>query len=115
MDNPEAALNLPTGTDAVAVIAAKIEAEYPHKVNPAKLRKSLVSVLKKNSAAEVLEGFRKWLEVWQADDFQWAPSRITDWLYDGKFLEEPRRGARRAQPTVDPDTVANEASLPTFD
>ena len=75
------------------------------------MRKCLKSVLKKNSAAEVLGGYRRWLDVWQADDFQWAPSRITDWLYDAKFLEEPRRGNTRAAPQVDPDTVSSGAHL----
>ena len=59
----------------------------------------------------VLDGYRRWLAVWQADDFQWAPSRITDWLYDAKFLEEPRRGNTRAAPQVDPDTVSSGAHL----
>ena len=103
------------GTDAggalpdVKSVASEIEGSYRYKVNRGKLRKCLRSVLKKNSAAEVVNGYRRWLEVWKADDFQWAPSRITDWLYDGRFTELPRRGNLRAAPTVDPDTVPDEA------
>lgn len=122
LDNPAAALGLPDGQnsandgrahdgDEAAKIAAEIEGGYPYKVNRGKLRKCLKSVLKKNSAAEVLGGYRRWLAVWQADDFQWAPSRITDWLYDAKFLEKPRRGNTRAAPQVDPDTVSSDAHL----
>ena len=116
LDNPAAALGLPDGQDSAndgrahdgdeaAKIAAEIEGSYRYKVNRGKLRKCLKSVLKKNSAAEVLGGYRRWLAVWEADDFQWAPSRITDWLYDAKFLEKPRRGNTRSAPQVDPDTV----------
>ena len=122
LDNPAAALGLPDGQnsandgrahdgDEAAKIAAEIEGGYPYKVNRGKLRKCLKSVLKKNSAAEVLGGYRRWLAVWEADDFQWAPSRITDWLYDAKFLEKPRRGNTRAAPQVDPDTVSSDAHL----
>lgn len=113
LDDPSAALGLPAGgtDDAVAKLAAEIEGSYRYKVNRGKLRKCLKSVLKKNSAAEVLDGYRRWLAVWQADDFQWAPSRITDWLYDAKFLEEPRRGNTRAAPQVDPDTVSSDSHL----
>ena len=125
LDDPAAALGLPPGEggkdsakdgraqdgDEVEKIAAEIEGGYPYKVNRGKLRKCLKSVLKKNSAAEVLDGYRRWLAVWQADDFQWAPSRITDWLYDAKFLEKPRRGNTRAAPQVDPDTVSSDSHL----
>lgn len=111
LDDPSAALGLPADGDEVAKIAAEIEGSYRYKVNRGKLRKCLKSVLKKNSAAEVLGGYRRWLAVWEADDFQWAPSRITDWLYDAKFLEKPRRGNTRAAPQVDPDTVSSGAHL----
>ena len=111
LDDPATALGLPADGDEVAKIAAEIEGGYRYKVNRGKLRKCLKSVLKKNSAAEVLGGYRRWLAVWQADDFQWAPSRITDWLYDAKFLEEPRRGNTRAAPQVDPDTVSSDSHL----
>ena len=111
LDDPSAALGLPADGDEVAKISAEIEGGYRYKVNRGKLRKCLKSVLKKNSAAEVLDGYRRWLAVWQTDDFQWAPSRITDWLYDAKFLEPPRRGNARAAPQVDPDTVSSESHL----
>ena len=123
LDDPAAALGLPVDgqdsakdgrsqdSDEVAKIAAEIEGGYPYKVNRGKLRKCLKSVLKKNSASEVLGGYRRWLAVWETDDFQWAPSRITDWLYDAKFLEKPRRGNTRAAPQVDPDTVSSDSHL----
>lgn len=111
LDDPAAALGLPADGDEAAKIAAEIEGSYRYKVNRGKLRKCLKSVLKKNSAAEVIGGYRRWLAVWEADDFQWAPSRITDWLYDAKFLEEPRRGNTRAAPQVDPDTVSSDSHL----
>ena len=111
LDDPASALGLPADVDEAEKIAAEIEGGYPYKINRGKLRKCLKSVLKKNSAAEVLGGYRRWLAVWEADDFQWAPSRITDWLYDAKFLEKPRRGNTRAAPQVDPDTVSSGAHL----
>lgn len=78
----------------VEEIAGTIEGSgYPYKVNRGKLRKCLVSVLKKNSAAEVLSGWDVWFGAWKSEDFRWAPSRITDWLYNCKFLETPRSEA----------------------
>ena len=66
------------------------------RVNRSKLMKSIVSLLKKNSAPGVVEqqvmnGLAKWTSVWRGDDWRYAPGRITDWLYDGKYLEEPRK------------------------
>ena len=113
LNDPEAALGLPGEGDAkedVTSLAEEIESTYRYKVNRGKLRKCLISVLKKNTAAEVRDGYRRWLEMWKADDFQWAPSRITDWMYDRKFLEEPRRGKTRAADRIDPDTVSVQAS-----
>lgn len=60
------------------------------RVNTAKLVRCLVSVLKKSTAAEVLDGLARWTERWKSDDWRYVPGRITDWLIDGKFLEEPR-------------------------
>lgn len=126
LDDPTGALGLAEGEGAADAareggdapdpadangIADEIEATYRYSVNRGKLRKCLRSVLKKNAAAEVLGGYRLWLEAWKADDFQWAPSRITDWLYDGRFREKPRRSATRAKPAVDPDTVSTDAHL----
>ncbi len=79
-------------------IAERIETTYPHHSNAAKLRKCLRSILKKNSAAKILDGYNRHLEVWAVEDFQWAPHKIIDWLYDRKFLDEvivPKKTAAR--------------------
>lgn len=46
--------------------------------------------LEKNSAAEILSGLEKWTAHWKSNGWAYAPGRITDWLRDGKFLEELR-------------------------
>ena len=69
------------------------EAYARMRVNRKKLIRCLISVLKKNSGAgeEILAGLEKWTEVWKLDGWQYAPGRITDWIYDGKYLQEPRK------------------------
>lgn len=82
-------------------LAETIEATeaYAHmRVNRKKLIRCLVSVLKKNSGAgeQILAGIGSWTEMWRLDDWQYAPGRITDWIYDGKYLQEPRKKAAAA-------------------
>jgi hypothetical protein len=77
-------------------LAETIEATeaYAHmRVNRKKLIRCLVSVLKKNGGAgeQILAGIGSWTEMWRLDDWQYAPGRITDWIYDGKYLQEPRK------------------------
>ena len=72
------------------------------RVNRKKLMKCLLSLLKKNSApeeveGEVMAGLSRWSEVWRADEWRYVPGRITDWLYDGKYLEEPRKKTAAAE------------------
>lgn len=72
------------------------------RVNRKKLMKCLLSLLKKNGApeeveSEVLAGIERWSAVWRAEDWRFAPGRITDWLYDGKYLEEPRKKEAAAE------------------
>ena len=69
------------------------EAYARMRVNRKKLIRCLISVLKKNSGAgeEILAGLERWTEVWKLDGWQYVPGRITDWIYDGKYLQEPRK------------------------
>lgn len=69
------------------------------RVNAGKLRKCLNSILKKNGGAEkavevsakILAGLGAWTVAWKADEWRFVPGKVTDWLYDGKWLEEPRK------------------------
>lgn len=69
------------------------------RVNAGKLRKCLNSILKKSGGAEkavevsakILAGLREWTVAWKADEWRFVPGKVTDWLYDGKWLEEPRK------------------------
>jgi len=77
------------------------------RVNNAKLVKCLVGVLKKNSAAAVLVGLGRWTETWKAGDWRYAPGRITDWLTDEKFLEEPISRKKKAAEHKPADPLPN--------
>lgn len=69
------------------------EAYARMRVNRKKLIRCLISVLKKNggAGAEILAGLERWTEAWKLDGWQYVPGRITDWIYDGKYLQEPRK------------------------
>lgn len=69
-------------------LAERIETTYPHHSNPAKLRKCLRSILKKNAAAEILGGYDRHLEAWAEEGYQYAPHSVIDWLYSRRFLDE---------------------------
>lgn len=78
----------------IADALEKTEAFCHMTVNRGKLMKCLVSVLKKNSATgkeEILGGLAKWTSAWAADGWRWVPGKMTDWLYDGKWRQEPRK------------------------
>ena len=59
----------------------------------------LISVFKKNGGAEkseetsekILGAIAIWTEAWKRDDWRFVPGRVTDWLYDNKWLEDPRK------------------------
>ena len=74
----------------------------------------LIPLVKKNCAAEdgdeggtsdeqrkafgklrqlILAGLAAWTEAWKADDWLYAPCRITTWLADEKYLQPPRKKA----------------------
>ena len=68
----------------------------------------LLPIVKKNCAAEdrkeqrlqfgelctsILDGLDAWTEAWKADDWQYAPGKITKWLADEKYLQPPRKKA----------------------
>lgn len=76
------------------------------RVNRKKLIACLISILKKNGGAEKANetlskvncSLNAWTKAWAADDWRFCPGRITDWLYDGKYQEEPRK--KDAAPSV---------------
>ena len=97
-----AADDLKGGALELAARIERTEAFGHMRVNRSKLMKSLVSVLKKNGAPEkeadaILAGIERWSEAWRAEDWRFAPGRLTDWLYDGKYLEEPRKKEAAAE------------------
>ena len=63
----------------------------------------LIPLAEKNSARlrdwrqEVLNGLAAWTEAWKADDWQYAPGKITKWLVDEKYLQPPRKKAAPAE------------------
>ena len=102
--------------DELAVILAedieKTEAFAHMRVNRRNLMRYLIPLVKKNCAAEdgdesgtsdeqrkafgklrqlILAGLAAWTEAWKADDWQFAPGKITKWLADEKYLQPPRK------------------------
>ena len=88
------------------------------RVNRRNLMRHLLPIVKKNCAAEegddgrtsseqrkafgklkqlVLAGLAAWTEKWAADGWQYAPGKITKWLADEKWLEEPRKKTAPAE------------------
>lgn len=61
------------------------------RVNAKDLRRCCRAILKKDAADVVLSGLAAWEDAWRAEDWRYVPGRITDWLYDGKYLQEPRK------------------------
>lgn len=63
------------------------------------LKRVLIPLAEKNSARlaewakEVLDGLAAWTAAWKADDWQYAPGKITKWLADEKYLQPPRKKA----------------------
>lgn len=94
----------------LAVILAenieKTDAFAHMRVNRRNLMRHLIPLVKKNCAAEdrkeqrlqfgelytsILDGLDAWTEAWKADDWQYAPGKITKWLADEKYLQPPRK------------------------
>ena len=102
--------------EAAEIVAAAIENTdaFAHmRVNRRNLMRHLLPIFKKNSAAEnadeidygkaealgraILNGLTAWTEKWAADGWQYAPGKITKWLADEKWLEEPRKKTAPAE------------------
>ena len=102
--------------EAAEIVAAEIENTdaFAHmRVNRRNLMRHLLPIFKKNSAAEnadeidygkaealgraILNGLTAWTEKWAADGWQYAPGKITKWLADEKWLEEPRKKTAPAE------------------
>ena len=110
-----------TLAEMTALLAASIESTeaFAHmRVNRRNLMRHLLPIVKKNCAAEggdrsgtsdaerrafskmqqlVLAGLAAWTEKWAADGWQYAPGKITKWLADEKWLEEPRKKTAPAE------------------
>ena len=102
--------------EAAEIVAAAIENTdaFAHmRVNRRNLMRHLLPIFKKNSAAEnadkidygkaealgraILNGLTAWTEKWAADGWQYAPGKITKWLADEKWLEQPRKKTAPAE------------------
>lgn len=82
---------------------SQTEAFAHMRVNGRSLRRCLLPIVKKNSGAgldlktAILNGLAAWTEKWAADGWQYAPGKITKWLADEKWLEEPRKKTAPAE------------------
>lgn len=92
----------PTPRGLANAMAEELEASeaFGHmRASERSLRRCLIPLAEKNSARlggwarEVLKGLAAWTEAWKADDWQYAPGRITKWLVDEKYLQPPRKKA----------------------
>ena len=100
--------------ERTSLLAAGIESTeaFAHmRVNRRNLMRYLIPLVKKNCAAErederasnetrcafwklrktILDGLDAWTSAWKADDWQYAPGKITKWLADEKYLQPPRK------------------------
>ena len=98
-------------TETLAQDIEQTEAFGRMRVNRRNLMRYLLPIVKKNCAAEgederasnetrsafwklhktILDGLDAWTEAWKADDWQYAPGKITKWLADEKYLQPPRK------------------------
>ena len=95
-----------TPRDCAEILADAIEksSAFAHmRVNRRNLMRHLLPLAEKNSARlaewqrEVLDGLAAWTAAWKADDWQYAPGKITKWLADEKYLQPPRKKAAPAE------------------
>ena len=83
--------------NAMAETLEQTEAFARMRVNRRNLMRYLLPLAEKNSARlaewakEVLDGLAAWTAAWKADDWQYAPGKITKWLADEKYLQPPRK------------------------
>ena len=98
----------PTATGMANAMVEKLEqteAFARMRVNRRNLTRHLLQLAKKNSgrleewALEVLDGLEAWTAAWKADDWQYAPGKITKWLADEKYLQPPRK--KKDAPTAE--------------
>ena len=67
------------------------------------LKRCLLPLVEKNSARlgewrqEIMDGLAAWTGAWKADDWQYAPGKITKWLVDEKYLQPPRKKTTPAE------------------
>lgn len=89
-----------TPRDCAEILADAIEKSSAFarmRVNRRNLMRHLLPLAEKNSARlaewakEVLDGLDAWTAAWKADDWQYAPGKITKWLVDEKYLQPPRK------------------------
>ncbi len=89
-----------TPRDCAEILADAIEKSSAFarmRVNRRNLMRHLLPLAEKNSARlaewakEVLDGLDAWTAAWKADDWQYAPGKITKWLADEKYLQPPRK------------------------
>ena len=88
----------PSGmANAMAEALEQSEAYGRMRANRRNLMRHLIPLAEKNSARltewakEVLDGLDAWTAAWKADDWQYAPGKITKWLADEKYLQPPRK------------------------
>ena len=109
--------NPPKGGGEVDKIADSIEqteAFRRMRVNRRNLLRCLKSLAEKNIErfedwrSELMHGLLEWTEAWSADDWQFAPGKITTWLKDEKYLQEPRKKTGAANEGVGCGKLNNE-------
>ena len=110
---PQEGLTLADVVVDIAECLAKKEAFGHMRASERSLRRCLIPIVKKNCAvgngdavdldeaamlkAKIVGGLIAWTEAWKADDWQYAPGRITKWLVDEKYLQPPRKKAAPAE------------------
>ena len=92
----------PQARQMAVAVAAELETQEAFgrmRVNRRNLMRHLLPLAEKNSARlvdwwrEVSHGLAAWTAAWKADDWQYAPGKITKWLADEKYLQPPRKKA----------------------
>jgi len=98
----EEAYDPPQARQMAVAVAAELETQEAFgrmRVNRRNLMRYLLPLAEKNSARlvdwwrEVAHGLAAWTAAWKADDWQYAPGKITKWLADEKYLQPPRKKA----------------------